>query len=95
MVRETVKHPVKVQVWGCLTSKGFGKISCFSGTLNAARLCRICRNALLPSAREAFGASQPLDLAGRQRPEAQKRSCEGVAEEQWCRANGLAVRALT
>ena len=52
----TVKHPLKVQVWGCLSSNGFGHISTFSGNLNARTLCKIYNKSLLPSAAEAFGA---------------------------------------
>ena len=58
VVQGTVKHPFKLQVWGCFSAKGFVRISCFSGTLNAAKMCRIYSKALIPSAREAYGARE-------------------------------------
>ena len=62
VARGTVKHPVKVQVWGCLTSKGFGQISCFSGNLNAKKLRSIYRKTMLPSAEVAFGKKRKWTL---------------------------------
>lgn len=35
----SVKHPAKVNVWGCFSSKGFGRIVCFTGNLNANKMC--------------------------------------------------------
>ena len=55
VVYGTVKHPVKVQAWGCFHSKGFGHISTFGGNLNATKLCKIYNKTLVPSAIEAFG----------------------------------------
>ena len=51
----TVKHPIKVHVYGCFSEKGFGKIHCFTNTLNAELLCIIYKNTLLPSAVTFFG----------------------------------------
>ncbi len=51
----TVKHPVKVNVWGCFSSKIFGRIMCFKKNLNAKLMCDICKRGLLPTARNQFG----------------------------------------
>jgi transposase len=55
-VIRTVKHPVKVNVWGCFSSKGFGRIKCFKQNLNAKLMCDIYKRGLLPTARDHFGA---------------------------------------
>jgi transposase len=54
-VIRTVKHPVKVNVWGCFSSKGFGRIICFEKNLNAEKMCDIYKRGLLPTARNHFG----------------------------------------
>jgi transposase len=54
VVRRTVKHPVKMHIWGCMSSGGFGKAYVFKENLNAQLLCKIYRKALLPSAEELF-----------------------------------------
>jgi hypothetical protein len=54
-VSRTVKHPAKVHVWGCFSSKGFGKIYIFTKNMNADLLCEIYEHALLPSAQYWFG----------------------------------------
>jgi transposase len=54
-VIRTVKHPVKVNVWGCFSSKGFGRIMCFKQNLNAKLMCDIYKRGLLPTARDQFG----------------------------------------
>ena len=40
-VIRTVKHPVKVNVWGCFSRKGFGRILCFKQNLNGKLMCDI------------------------------------------------------
>ena len=51
----TVKHSVKVHVYGCFSEEGFGNIYCFTENLNAELLCTIYRTTLLPSAKKFFG----------------------------------------
>jgi transposase len=51
----TVKHPIKVNVWGCFSSKGFGRIVCFPQNLDAKLMCSIYRYGLLPTAYKQFG----------------------------------------
>jgi hypothetical protein len=53
----TIKHPVKVQVWGCFSKKGFGKLVLFKRTLNSKLMCKIYKNGLLPSVKKWFGES--------------------------------------
>ena len=53
MVR-TVKHPLKVHVWGCFSKKGFGNLYLFTGTLDAEKMTKIYEKALLPSAKKMF-----------------------------------------
>ena len=53
MVR-TVKHPPKVHVWGCFSSKGFERIVIFTGILDSYKMCKIYEKGLLPSVQEWF-----------------------------------------
>lgn len=48
-VVRTVKHPAKVHVWGCFSKQGFGKITCFTGTLTGVRMVKIYKRALVKS----------------------------------------------
>ena len=57
-VARTVKHPLKIQVWGCFAASGFGRLFLFKGNMNAERLTEIYEEALLPSALDLFGDSQ-------------------------------------
>ena len=54
-VIRTVKHPVKVNVWGCFSSKGFGRVVCFRQNLDAKLMCGIYQHGLLPTAQKHFG----------------------------------------
>jgi len=54
-VSRTVKHPVKVNVWGCFSCNGFGRIYCFRENLKADLLCKVYKRCLLPTARDHFG----------------------------------------
>jgi hypothetical protein len=51
-VVRTLKHLIKVNAWGCFSSKGFGKIICFKKNLNAQLMCKIYENGLLPTSRK-------------------------------------------
>ncbi|CAF4784726.1 unnamed protein product, partial [Rotaria sp. Silwood2] len=50
----TVKHPVKIHVWGCFSKHGFGKLVLFRKTLNSEFMCKIYKNDLLPSAKNGL-----------------------------------------
>ena len=59
-VVRTVKHPVKVNVWGCFSSKGFGRVVCFKENLNAELMYDIYKRGLLPTAQKQFGHDSML-----------------------------------
>ena len=52
----SVKHPLKLNVWGCFSSSGFGKLIYFQHNLNAKYMVKIYEQGLLPSAELLFGA---------------------------------------
>lgn len=53
-LQRTVKHPVKVHVWGCFSFHGFGTLYLFTHNLNAEKMLKIYRRALLKSAKKWF-----------------------------------------
>ena len=53
-IRHTVKYPLNLIVWEAFSSKGFGKIICFSQNLDANFLLQIYENDLLPTAYDQF-----------------------------------------
>lgn len=58
-VVRTVKYPLKINVWGCLSTQGFGKMFWFQQNLNSEFLCdQIYQRALLPSANKHFGQQE-------------------------------------
>ena len=70
-VVRTVKHStIKMYVWGCFSSKGFGGIICFQQKLDAKFMCRIYKYGLLPTARKHFGHDpNAVETTRRQRSE--------------------------
>jgi transposase len=53
-VIRVVKHPVKVHIWGCVSSKGFGQCYIFRQNLNARFMKRIYKKALIASRKQLF-----------------------------------------
>lgn len=53
-VIRSVKHPQKVHVYGAFCEAGFGKLTVFTGILNAEMMCKLHRSTLLPTARKFF-----------------------------------------
>lgn len=51
----SVKHSIKVHIWGCFSERGFGAIHLFTTNLNAKKMCSIYENYLLPTAQNWFG----------------------------------------
>ena len=51
----SVKHSPKVQVWGCFSASGFGKLFCFQRNLNAEFMYTIYEQGLLTSISKLFG----------------------------------------
>jgi transposase len=54
-IYHTVKHPTKVNVWGCFSSRGFGKLVIISGILESKQMVEIYEKGLLPSAKKFYG----------------------------------------
>jgi len=54
LIERTVKHPVKVHVWGCFSKQGFGTLHIFTQNLDAAKMVQIYERVLLPSAQRWF-----------------------------------------
>lgn len=54
-IRQTVKHPLKVHVWGCFSAKGWGRICTFTKNLNAQLLTKIYQWGLLGTSKKWFG----------------------------------------
>jgi transposase len=51
-----VAHPPKVNVWGCFSSRGFGKLVLIHGILKSDQMVKVYERGLLPSAEKFFGA---------------------------------------
>ena len=56
VVVRTVKYPLKVNIWGCFSERGFGKLVVINGNLNAEKMVDVYRRGLLPSALKFYGA---------------------------------------
>jgi transposase len=54
-VFRSVKHPLKVNVWGCFSAVGFGKLVCFQQNLNADFMITLYKRGLIPSVNMLFG----------------------------------------
>lgn len=54
-VVRTIKHPQKVHVYGAFCESGFGKLTVFTGNLNAVRMCDLYKSTLLPTAKKFYG----------------------------------------
>lgn len=82
-----VKYPLKVQVWGCMARSGFGRLCCFTGNMDAEKLCKIYEGTLIPSAAELLGdADVPWEL---QEDNDSKHRSKRARE--WKEANGVHV----
>lgn len=49
------KHPVKVMIWGCFSSKGPGMLKIVDGTMKSRDYLNVLETKMLPSARDLFG----------------------------------------
>ncbi|CAG9569551.1 unnamed protein product [Danaus chrysippus] len=54
LVQRTVKHGIKVHLWGCFSKQGFGTLHLFTDNRNAEKMLKIYKKALLPSAKRWF-----------------------------------------
>lgn len=50
----TVKHDVKINVWGCFSYDGVGTLYWVDGNMDSKQYCKILREAMVPSADESF-----------------------------------------
>lgn len=87
LLQRTVKHPVKVHVWGCFSEKGFGRLFVFTSNLNAVLMNKIYQTALLPSAAKMFGRrGHSWILQEDNDPKHRSRMCA-----EWKQQNGVEV----
>ena len=59
-LKQRAKHPVKIHVWGGISSKGATNIIMFTGVINAERLETVLEVGLLPFIRDKFAAGHRL-----------------------------------
>ena len=50
----TVKHPLKIMVWGCMAASGVGRLHIVDGMVNGAKYITILQKCMLPSAQQLF-----------------------------------------
>jgi hypothetical protein len=50
----TIKHPISVMFWGCITSNGVGRLSICSGMMNSTAYIETLKAKLLPTLRSTF-----------------------------------------
>lgn len=51
----TIKHDIKVMVWGCFAYNGVGKLHCIEGIMDSKKYVLILDNEMRPSVRKLFG----------------------------------------
>ena len=54
VLKQRAKHPIKVHIWGGISTRGATKLVMFTGIMNAQRLAAILEAGLLPFIRERF-----------------------------------------
>lgn len=50
----TVKHPLKIMVWGCMAASGVGRLHIVDGMINATKYIDILQKCMMPSAQRLF-----------------------------------------
>lgn len=53
-LKRTVKFPSSIMVWGCMSSKGVGKLCFINGTVNAVKYQEILEKELIPSVQTMY-----------------------------------------
>ena len=64
--KRSVKHPASVMVWGCICSRGTGRLCVLKTTVNSAAYLQVLEHQLLPFIEDLFGDEEVLfqhDLA--------------------------------
>jgi len=57
----TMKHPLSIMVWGCMSRDGVGRLQVLNGTVNADKYIKeVLQCKLVASARDIFGSDQPF-----------------------------------
>lgn len=54
-IRKTVKHPVSVMIWSCISSKGMGRLYVVEGTMRQDQYRRVLETKLIPQLTDWFG----------------------------------------
>ena len=60
-LKNTVKFPTKVMLWGCINYNGAGLLKICEGTMNSAKYKQVLESKLLPSIQK-FSISNPIHL---------------------------------
>jgi hypothetical protein len=81
-VQRTIKHPVKINVWGCFSERGFGRLELFTENLNAEKMVKIYERGLLKSAEKMFGRNKKIWVLQEDNdPKHRSRLCKAWKEE--------------
>ena len=59
-LKQRPKHPIKIHLWGGISSRGATRIIMFKGIMNARKLGRILEAGLVPFIEEKFGEDHRL-----------------------------------
>lgn len=82
IIQRTIKHPVKVNVWGCFSQRGFGCLELFTQNLNAEKMLKIYKRGLLKSVEKMFGKkTENWVLQEDNDPKHRSRLCKAWKEE--------------
>ena len=57
---QTVKYPIKDNIWRWFSTEGFGRIVCFKQYLNTEIMCDICNRSRLLAVRKQFSHDSTL-----------------------------------
>lgn len=59
-IRQTVKHPTKVMVWGMFCSKGPGKLYVVEGNMNATQYMKVLETRAIPQIQEWYSNGEAI-----------------------------------
>uniref|UniRef100_A0A8C6XBH6 Tc1-like transposase DDE domain-containing protein n=1 Tax=Naja naja TaxID=35670 RepID=A0A8C6XBH6_NAJNA len=51
----SVKHPLHVMIWGCITASGIGRMQIVQGIMNSKQYVEVLEKTMLPSAQQLIG----------------------------------------
>ncbi|CAK9833892.1 Transposable element Tcb2 transposase [Anthophora retusa] len=87
VIQRSIKHPIKVHVWGCFNSRGFGTLCVFTDNLNAQKMLKLYQRGLLVSAKHWFKSTRDHWILQEDNdPKHRSRLCT-----EWKTANGVNV----